>query len=82
MILEEALDYNFEEDDIKRFVACLNTLRTDRLQSAILEEINGEVVLYFVAEDGTNYAMYLSKSNSVEAVQNLDTKEWPITSYK
>lgn len=79
-IIAEAV--GIEENDRKmRFIlSTLNTISAGQIQSAVADEENGEKVVNLVAEDGTNYCIYLSKSGSVEAVKNLDTGEWPVKS--
>lgn len=79
-IMAEAV--GIEENDRKmRFIlSTLNTISAGQIQSAVADEENGEKVVNLVAEDGTNYCIYLSKSGSVEAVKNLDTGEWPVKS--
>ena len=79
-IIAEAI--GIEENDRKmRFIlSTLNTINAGQIQSAEAAEEDGEKVINIVAEDGTNYCIYLSSSGSVEAVKNLDTGEWPVKS--
>ncbi len=79
-IIAEAI--GIEENDRKmRFIlSTLNTISVGLIQSAEAAEDDGEKVINLVAEDGTNYCIYLSRSGSVEAVKNLDTGEWPVKS--
>lgn len=58
----------------------LDTICAGKIQSAEATEVDGEKVLNLVAEDGTDYRIFLSGSGSVEAVENLATGEWPIQS--
>ena len=51
-----------------------------QIQSAELHETNKEKVLDIIAEDNTKYQIYLSDSNKVEAIKNIDTDEWVIKS--
>lgn len=79
-IIAEAV--GIEENDRKmRFIlSTLNTISAGQIQSAEAVEDDGRKVINLVAEDGTNYCIYLSRSGSVEAVKNLDTGEWPVKS--
>lgn len=79
-IIAEAV--GIEENDRKmRFIlSTLNTISAGKIQSAEAVEDDGEKAINLVAEDGTNYCIYLSRSGSVEAVKNLDTGEWPVKS--
>ena len=79
-IIAEAV--GIEENDRKmRFILnTLNTISAGQIQSAEAAEEDEEELINLVAEDGTNYCIYLSRSGSVEAVKNLDTGEWPVKS--
>lgn len=79
-IIAEAVGIE-ENDRTMRFIlSTLDTISAGQIQSAETAEEDGEKVINLVAEDGTNYCIYLSGSESVEAVKNLDTGEWPVKS--
>ena len=81
-IIAEAVGIE-ENDRTMRFIlSTLDTISAGQIQSAETAEEDGEKVINLVAEDGTNYCIYLSGSGSVEAVKNLDTGEWPVKSEK
>ena len=67
---------------MKYIISCLETVNAGQIQSAQLTKENGDRYLDIVAEDGKRYRMYLSQNNSVEAVKDLDTGEWPVRSYR
>ena len=77
-IIAEALGMEENNRKLRFILSSLNTIQTGQLQSAKMLEIDGESVLYIVAEDSTDYQIYLSGSGSVEAVKNLITEEWVI----
>lgn len=78
-IIAKALE---EENNrnIRFILSSLKTINAGQIQSAEMAEENGEKVINLVAEDSTEYGIYLSKRGSVEAVKNLVTGEWPISS--
>ena len=81
-IIAEAVGIE-ENDRTMRFIlSTLDTISAGQIQSAETVEEDGEKVINLVAEDGTNYCIYLSRSGSIEAVKNLDTGEWPVKSEK
>lgn len=81
-IIAEAVGIE-ENDRTMRFIlSTLDTISAGQIQSAEAAEEDGEQVINLVAEDGTNYCIYLSGSGSIEAVKNLDTGEWPVKSEK
>ena len=81
-IIAEAVGIE-ENDRTMRFIlSTLDTISAGQIQSAETAEEDGEKVINLVAEDGTNYCIYLSGNGSVEAVKNLDTGEWPVKSEK
>ena len=74
-----------EEDarQLRFILASLDTIEAGIIQEASLTSAsNDEEALDVVAENGTNFRIYLTANGSVEAVQNLSTGEWPITSSK
>lgn len=81
-IIAEAVGIE-ENDRTMRFIlSTLDTISAGQIQSAETAEEDGEKVINLVAEDGTNFCIYLSGSGSIEAVKNLDTGEWPVKSEK
>lgn len=79
-IIAEALGVEEENRNIRFILNSLNTIGTGKVQSADATEIDGEKVINLIAEDGTEYRIYLSRRGSVEAIKNLDTGEWPVQS--
>lgn len=79
-MIAEALGVEKDSRNIRFILNGINTVGMGRLQSARMLESDGQKILSLVAEDGTEYQMYLSESGNLEAVQNLDTGEWPIQS--
>ncbi len=80
VMIAEALGVEKDSRNIRFILNGINTVGMGRLQSARMLESDGQKILSIVAEDGTEYQMYLSESRNMEAVQNLDTGEWPIQS--
>ena len=80
VMIAEALGVEKDSRNIRFILNGINTVGMGRLQSARMLESDGQKILSLVAEDGTEYQMYLSESGNLEAVQNLDTGEWPIQS--
>lgn len=81
-VIAEAFDGEEDSRNIKFILSSLETIGAGRIQSAECTEVDGESVLHLVAEDGTEYRIYLSESGNVEAVENLNTGEWPLQSDK
>ena len=79
-IIAEALGVDENNRNIRFILSSLDTICAGKIQSAEATEVDGEKVLNLVAEDGTDYRIFLSGSGSVEAVENLATGEWPIQS--
>lgn len=79
-IIAEALGVEENNTNIRFILSSLDVINAGQIQSAKLTEIDGEKVINIVAEDGTDYRMYLSRSGTVVAVENLTTSEWPIRS--
>lgn len=78
-ILAEALGIEENSRNLKFMVNALHTLEAGQLSLAEAEEWNGEQTVRIVAEDGTNYRIYLVNGN-IDSVENVDTGEWPIQS--
>lgn len=89
-IIAAALGIDEEERSIGYILESLGVIGAGEIRSAEISVVDlqnaddsivdGENALHVVAEDGTNYLLYLSGSGSVEAVENMDTGEWPIQS--
>ncbi|MDE6750593.1 MAG: hypothetical protein K2K21_16260 [Lachnospiraceae bacterium] len=79
-IIAEAVGIEENDRNMRFILSTLNTISAGQIQSAEVVEEDGEKVINLVAEDGTNYCIYLSGSGSVEAVKNLDTGEWSVKS--
>ncbi|MBR3524721.1 MAG: hypothetical protein IKO11_02645 [Lachnospiraceae bacterium] len=81
-MIAEALGIDESSRNIRFILAGLKQINAGTLKSAEAAEENGEKRLNVVAEDGTNYCIYLSRSGSLDAIKNTDTGEWPIRSMK
>jgi hypothetical protein len=81
-MIAEALGVEENHRNIRFILNSLNTMNAGQIQSAKADEVDGSTVISLVAEDGTDYRIYLSSGGSVEAVQNLITGEWTIQSIK
>ncbi len=79
-VIAEALHIDENSRSIRFILGCLDTIGAGQIQSAESIVAEGEKAIDLIAEDGTNYRIYLSGSGSVESVKNLDTDEWPIRS--
>lgn len=75
-VIAEALSIDENSRSIRFILSCLNTIGAGQIQSAESIEVEGEKAIDLIAEDGTNYRIYLSGSGGVESVKNLDTNEW------
>ena len=81
-IIAEALGIDEESRNIRFLLSSLNTIGAGQIQKAEKGNENGEDVLLVVAEDNTNYCIYLTGSGKVDAVRNMDTGDWVITSQR
>lgn len=81
-IIAETLGIEENNRKIRFILSTLNTIRSGQIKSAKLTEIDGEKILYVIAEDDVEYEIYLSRSGSVEAVKNIVTGEWIIRSQR
>lgn len=81
-IIAKALGVKEDARAIRFIINSLHTIDAGQIQSAELAEVDGEKVINLVAEDDTDYRIYLSKNGNVEAVKNLSTGDWPIQSAK
>lgn len=79
-IIAKALDIEENARNIRFILSSLNAIESGQIQGAQVSEEAGQKVLDIVAQDGTNYRIYLTGSGSVDAVKNLDTNEWTIQS--
>lgn len=78
-MIAEALGTDEEERSIRFILATLDTFQAGEIKSI---EKGEDGTLQVTAEDGTPYKLYLTENGSVEAVENLETGEWPVTSEK
>ena len=81
-LIAQALDIPEDARNLKFILNGLNTIEAGSLQSAVYSSENGEDVLDIVSQDGTNYRIYLNSSGSVDAIMNVDTGEWPVSSQR
>ena len=79
-MIAETMGIEEDNREIRFLLSCLNTIHAGEIKKAKLGEQNDSKVIDIVAEDDTEYRIYLSNSGSVEAVENLSTGEWPMIS--
>lgn len=82
IMVAEALGVDPSDRAVDKIAASLDTIGTGKLQSAVKDIENGEVVLNIVAEDAMEFRLYLSASNNVEAALCTSTNEWVLESDK
>lgn len=82
IMVAEALVVDPSDRAVDKIAASLDTIGTGKLQSAVKDIENGEVVLNIVAEDAMEFRLYLSASNNVEAALCTSTNEWVLESDK
>lgn len=80
IMVAEALGVDPSDRAVDKIAASLDTIGTGKLQSAVKDIENGEVVLNIVAEDAMEFRLYLSASNNVEAALCTSTNEWVLKS--
>lgn len=81
-MIAEALEIEDDDRSLRFILSSLNTINAGQIQRAkVVESEEGRLIL-LVAEGGTNYKVYLTGNGSVDAVENMDTGEWPIQSIK
>lgn len=78
--LAEALSIEEDARCLKFLLSALRTVNAGAIESAELSTEGSDRIINVVAEDGTNYQIFVSNGNSLEAVKNADTGEWVITS--
>ena len=79
-LLAKALGVEETDRSMRFLLNALKTVGAGRIQSAEAREENGQKLLAILAEDGTEFWIYLTNSGGVDAVKNLTTGEWPIRS--
>ena len=67
-------------DDVSTIISALDSIKAGNIKSATQSTENNDKVLDVVSEDGAKYRIYLTGNLTVEAVKNMDTGEWVITS--
>lgn len=67
-------------DDVSTIISALDSIKAGNIKSATPSTENNDKVLDVVSEDGAKYRIYLTKNLTVEAVKNMDNREWVITS--
>lgn len=67
-------------DDVSTIISALDSIKAGNIQRATPSTENSDKVLDVVSEDGAKYRIYLTKNLAVEAVKNMDTGDWVITS--
>lgn len=67
-------------DDVSTIISALDSIKAGNIKRATPSTENSDKVLDVVSEDGAKYRIYLTKNLAVEAVKNMDTGDWVITS--
>lgn len=80
IMIAEALGIETSDRAVDKIAASLDAIGTGKLQSAVKDTENDEVVLNIVAEDAMEYRIYLSAANSVESALCTSTNEWVLKS--
>lgn len=80
IMVAEALGIETSDRAVDKIAASLDAIGTGKLQSAVKDIENDEVVLNIVAEDAMEYRLYLSAANSVESALCTSTNEWVLKS--
>ena len=82
-IFAEMFGIDENDESLKYIMASLKNIGAGRIQSAVIgTDKNDEEYVDVIAEDGTNFRMYLFGGYSVRDVKNLDTGEWVMRSYQ
>lgn len=79
-IIAEALGVDENSRSLRFHLYALNEVNAGEIKSAVAGSDGNDKYIEVVAEDDTVYRIYLSGSGSVDAVKNMDTGEWPISS--
>lgn len=77
-----ALDIDEDGRNIPSLLRSLDAVGAGKIQEMTSGYKDGWFTLFFTSEDGTHFCMYLNSNNTAEAVQNLDTGEWPLRSIR
>lgn len=67
-------------DNVSTIISALDSIKAGNIKRATPSTENSDKVLDVVSEDGAKYRIYLTKNLAVEAVKNMDTGDWVITS--
>ena len=82
-LIAEALEIDENDRSLKYTLAAVKNIGAGKIQSAVFgTNDDGEEYVDIVAEDGTNYRLYLLGGYIVSEIKNLDTGEWPMKSYQ
>ena len=81
-LLCEALQIEEDDRSMSFLLTALRVIEAGKIQDLELREEDGWRALYFTGEDGTHFRMLLSSGGTADAVENLDTGEWPIMSLR
>ena len=66
---------------VTRIVICLNLFEIGAIQSIDVTTNDAERTMDIITEDGNNYKIYLTYE-SISAIENVTTGEWPLESYR
>ena len=80
-VFAEAMGWDEDTTKLQYYIGICNTIDTGKIQSAVPGQESVDKIIDVVSEDGTNYRFYLSGSDSIMAVKNVDTGDWPVMSY-
>lgn len=80
-VFAEAMGWAEDNRKLQFYISICNTINAGKIQSAEPGQEDIDKIIDVVSEDGTNYRFYLSGSDSIMAVKNVDTGEWPVTSF-
>lgn len=78
-VIAAALGIDENNRSIRFLLRALNTVGAGEIRKAEAFEENGERRMDVVAQDGTPFRFYLTRSNGIDGVQNLTTEEWVIS---
>lgn len=75
-LVAKALNVCEDDRSLPFFLARFDMHKMGRIQKAVASEDQGRQVLDVVAEDGTNYRIYVSAIGNPGSGKNMDTGKW------
>lgn len=79
-LIANALGVDENARNMRFIMNSLKAINVGWIQTAELTQENGEDVLDITTKDQMNYRIYLSSSKKVDAIKDLSSGEWLITS--